>query len=116
MTKSTAKVFSIICILLAGFLFYQGVIFLNDGMDKKDNYYNSDYSSVNAYVGGDAYNYITNAGYFSGYSALAGSMFICSAIFLAMSLIIAIKYDVSILKFAIEESVAEKTSSPIEFD
>lgn len=50
-------------------------------IDVKNNYRNSDYSSLNknAYVGGDAYNYIINAGYFSGYMA-AGSGFLISAV------------------------------------
>lgn len=45
--------------------------------------YNSDYSSLrkNAYVGGDAYNYIINAEYFSGYVSLGGCLFITSSLY-----------------------------------
>ena len=49
-------------------------IFAYKAYDVKNNYYNSeDYwrLSENAYVGGDAYNYIINAGYFTGYSVWA---------------------------------------------
>ena len=42
------------------------------------NYRNSNTSyyskSVNAYVGGDAYNYIINACYFTGYVSLGGCL------------------------------------------
>ena len=43
------------------------------GYDKITNYYNSDYSMLNknAYVGGDAYNYIINGTYAAAYFVLA---------------------------------------------
>lgn len=47
-----------------------GLFSLAAAYDKKDRYYNSeDYSSLNenAYVGGDAYNYIINGTHFTGY-------------------------------------------------
>lgn len=66
-----------ICFIMAG------CFFVYDGFDKKDNYYSSDiyYTlSKNAYVGGDAYNYIINANYFTGYMILAGIMWFLSGI------------------------------------
>lgn len=60
-----------------------GIISISEGFYKKDTYRNSDtyYSgNVNAYVGGDAYNYIINAEYFAGYMALGGSLLVTSAI------------------------------------
>ena len=64
------------------------------GFDKKDNYYSSEYSyslNKNAYVGGDAYNYIINGTYFTGYSILAGSSFIISTMLFVSLVGISIK-------------------------
>lgn len=58
-------------------------IFVYKAFDVKENYYNSDtYTSFskNAYVGGDAYNYIINANYFTGYLTFAGCLYIISCI------------------------------------
>lgn len=49
----------------------------------KNEYYNSDsfYSlNKNAYVGGDAYNYIINGTYFTGYSVIGVGCMICAVI------------------------------------
>ena len=49
---------------------------INKGFDCKDNYYNSEEYAIlnqNAYVGGDAYNFIINGTYFTGYSVLGGA-------------------------------------------
>lgn len=49
---------------------------IRKGFDYKENYRNIDDRpslSVNAYVGGDAYNYIINGTYFSGFMALGGA-------------------------------------------
>jgi hypothetical protein len=56
--------------LLAAIMFYKGY-------DKMTNYRNSSYSSLNenAYVGGDAYNYIINGTYATGFFVL-GSGFL----------------------------------------
>ncbi len=60
-------------------------VFLYKGYDKITNYKNSNYKQENAYVGGDAYNYIINANYASGYFILAvgagiiGTMFALEA-------------------------------------
>lgn len=59
-----------------------GIIFLCMGFYKLLVYENPDSSyldSVNAYVGGDAYNYIINATYFATYSILGmGSLIIAT--------------------------------------
>ncbi len=51
------------------------------GIDKMTNYYNSDYSVLNknAYVGGDAYNYIINGNYATAFFVLT-TMFVLAAI------------------------------------
>ena len=58
-------------------------------------YYQSEkyYSlSKNAYVGGDAYNYIINANYFTGYICLGGTLYICSTILICMGMLL-VKLD-----------------------
>ena len=64
--------------------------FYSQGTDKKENYYNSDYSSLNknAYVGGDAYNYIINGNYSTGYYVLSMGFFISGISCLCSSAII----------------------------
>lgn len=57
---------SIILILIGGALFTKGAYV-------KNVYKNYTFTSANAYVGGDAYNYIINASYFSGYMAAGGA-------------------------------------------
>lgn len=77
------KSVSTFLLLLSIAFFTIGIICIYQGFDKKDNYYQSDYSwssNVNAYVGGDAYNYIINGTYFAGYCALGGSLLICGTI------------------------------------
>ena len=78
-SKKIIIIISIIFIIL-------GIVCTGIGFHKIINYRNSDtYPSrnVNAYVGGDAYNYIINAGYFAGYLSLGGSLLIVSAILLS---------------------------------
>ena len=61
-----------------------GTCFLIKGFHVKNvykNYSSSDYyydydDNVNAYVGGDAYNYIINGTYFAGFMALTGTMYL----------------------------------------
>ncbi len=67
-------------------LFFMAILFyiisfvdLSKGFDKMNHYHNNEYfpsKSVNAYVGGDAYNYIINAGYATGYFVLFAGFFI----------------------------------------
>lgn len=71
--------------LFAGMVVFalMGVIFAGIAFHKIFVYENSEYSweeNKNAYVGGDAYNYIINGTYFAGYSALSGAMFVCACV------------------------------------
>lgn len=78
--KRTASKFTVWCWLaIASFL--GGCITLYKGIDKMTNYYNSEYSSklVNAYVGGDAYNYIINGTYATAFFVLT-AMFALAAV------------------------------------
>ena len=58
--------FAILCIIGCAVFGYQAY-------DKYFNYFNNSYRSQNAYVGGDAYNYIINGTYFTGFSVLCAS-------------------------------------------
>lgn len=79
--KSTSKKISVWSVLSAcslGCSFFT----LHKGIDKMTNYYNSEnYPSlnVNAYVGGDAYNYIINGTYATAFFVLT-AMFVLAAI------------------------------------
>ena len=67
--------FSIISLVCACFTLYKGY-------DKMTNYYSSEYYAslnVNAYVGGDAYNYIINGNYATAFFVLT-LMFVVAAI------------------------------------
>lgn len=62
--------------IIAAILIVISISCINKGFDCKDNYYNSDKYAIlnqNAYVGGDAYNFIINGTYFTGYSVLGGA-------------------------------------------
>lgn len=79
--KNTASKFTVWCWLAAA-SFLGGCITLYKGIDKMTNYYyNSEYSSrlVNAYVGGDAYNYIINGTYATAFFVLT-AMFALAAV------------------------------------
>lgn len=71
------------CIIISAIMLILGIVCIGMGFDKMFNYHNSEYytsSNRNAYVGGDAYNYIINASYFSGYVSLGGCLLIASTI------------------------------------
>jgi len=72
-----------------------GCIFIGKAFDVKNNYYQgSTYStSKHSYVGGDAYNYIINANYFTGYITLAGTSFVSSVILIATDILIKSKNE-----------------------
>lgn len=56
--------------VVSGITLLIGLFSLVTAYDKKDNYYNSESLTTlneNAYVGGDAYNYIINGTHFTGY-------------------------------------------------
>ena len=67
------------------------VIMLGKGIDKMTNYTNSEYSwstNHNAYVGGDAYNYIINGNYATGFFTLATGFMITGTLLLGTGMII----------------------------
>ena len=84
--RTKVIIFAIICFIVSG-------IFFAKGHNVKNDYYNSDYSTLNknAYVGGDAYNYIINGTYFTGYSVIAAATLICGMILISNSIMISIK-------------------------
>lgn len=70
---------------LKKFLFFLAIVFVilfgvvtYKGYDKLTNYYNSEFGVLNknAYVGGDAYNYIINGTYAAAYFVLAAGFLI----------------------------------------
>ena len=70
--------------------------FLGRGFYVKNVYENSEYSFVdtkNAYVGGDAYNYIINGTYFSGFMALSGMLYVCATGLICTSFILESKIN-----------------------
>lgn len=78
--KKVRMIFRILCVLSLAF----SVLFSYKAIDVKNNYYNSEdysYLNTNAYVGGDAYNYIINGTYFTGYSVVASAGLVCMALF-----------------------------------
>lgn len=75
----TRKTILMIGAIITVACFITSVVFLALGFDKKNNYHQYDsyvLEDVNAYVVGDAYNYIINSGYFAGYAAVGGCFFI----------------------------------------
>lgn len=97
--KKTSIVTIMLCIatvfyLLSGFMLYKGY-------DKITNYYNSEYSTsnnINAYVGGDAYNYIINGNYSTGFFVLSAGFMITGTIFLSNGLFIGLIRNDSVQK------------------
>ena len=70
-------------LFLAISTFILGSFCIFKGFDKKENYDNPEYSwqdSTNAYVGGDAYNYIINSNYFTGYNVLGIGSYIVTVL------------------------------------
>ena len=65
-------------------MYVVGALYIILGFYKILVYRNSDYASLakNAYVGGDGYNYIINAGYATAYFVLAGVFIISATIML----------------------------------
>ena len=72
-------------LLVIAILFYLlSAVMLYKGYDKMTNYSNPEYSFMtthNAYVGGDAYNYIINGNYATGFFVLSGSFLITGTLF-----------------------------------
>lgn len=80
-----------ILLVIAVVLYIVSGIMLYKGHDKMTNYYNSEYSTsknVNAYVGGDAYNYIINGSYATGFFVLSMGFMVAGTICLSSGLIV----------------------------
>lgn len=81
-----------------------GIIFLCIGFFKAYVYSNPEWGdSINAYVGGDAYNYIINASFFTAYSILGMG-----------SLIIATISGVGAMFLSVEDNIKKDNKSIIE--
>ena len=83
--KNTIKASKHGCIVLAILLYFLSSIFLYQGYDKMTGY--DRYYYRNAYVGGDAYNYIINGTYATSYFVLASGCFIGGTMFVGIYLI-----------------------------
>lgn len=79
-------VLAIACFVVSG-------VFFGKGYNVKNEYRNSEYSIINknAYVGGDAYNYIINGTYFTGYSVIASAALLSGMILISDSIKITVK-------------------------
>lgn len=91
--------------VLSGTSLACGIYTLFKGIDKMTNYYNSEnYPSLNenAYVGGDAYNYIINGNY-------ATAFFVLTAMFVMAAIGLMILHYVSQNRIEIPPQVAPKT-------
>ena len=90
------KKISNICIAVAAILVIISGIFFYKGFDKKNNYHNNTIDSSlnnNAYVGGDAYNYIINSEYFVGYITIGSMALVCGSIFAGLGIVLHFKKD-----------------------
>lgn len=80
--KKGIVAFSCILLMVSAVCFWKG-------FDYKNNYYQSEkYSSINkhVYVGGDAYNYIINSNYFTGFMVLGSSAALGAIMLICISL------------------------------
>ena len=84
------QVFGVLLIVLSVISFVNCADYADKSFDKYEHYYNSEYSSLtkNAYVGGDAYNYIINGTYFTAFAVYSVGFGIGGAIFLTMGLLL----------------------------
>lgn len=84
-SSNRSKITTVLTILIGIILICLSLYFFNCGFDKKDNYVSS---LTNSYVGGDAYNYIINGTYFSGYMALGSGILVSGVGLLCTGLIL----------------------------
>lgn len=85
--KSSKKM---VIVVAFGLLIISAICFWK-GFDYKNNYYQSEkYPSLNknVYVGGDAYNYIINSNYFTGFMMLGSSAGIGAVILISTGLLL----------------------------
>ena len=69
------------------------IVFFSKAKDVKEVYHNSDYGSKNAYVGGDAYNYIINGTYFTGYSIIGSAGMLGAIILFGNAVMLTVKIE-----------------------
>lgn len=103
------KVVAVIMFIIAGIMLYKGY-------DKMTNYSNPEDSyrdSVNAYVGGDAYNYIINGNYATGFFVLAVGSAISGFICLGTSMIME---TINNTKVKVESNPTQSNNTKIEND
>lgn len=81
MKKTLKKNAATILLTLSLTMVIIGSVFMFKGYDVKHNYFNSEKYGENAYVGGDAYNFIINGTYFTAYSVLGIGSYIMASIF-----------------------------------
>ncbi|MBR3000740.1 MAG: hypothetical protein IKF39_07040 [Oscillospiraceae bacterium] len=82
--SKTLRIWAAISLVVAVFMFFKGY-------DKMTNYYMGTYSHAddkNAYVGGDAYNYIINGNYSTGFYVLSMGFFLSGVILLSSASIV----------------------------
>lgn len=101
--------------VVAVILFIIACIMLYKGYDKMTNYRSSEYSSrsVNAYVGGDAYNYIINGNYATGFFVLAVGSAISGFICLGTAMIME---TISNTKVKVEVIPTQSNNTKVESD
>lgn len=75
MKKKTVQAPFVISLILCIILLLLSLSFIGKGFALKDTY-----NYENKYVGGDAYNYIINGTYFSGYCTLGGTLLVCATL------------------------------------
>lgn len=80
MQKSSVRllflVLAILFLVLSAISFFKGY----DKLTNYENYENYPSLNVNAYVGGDAYNYIINGNYATGFFVLSMGLLVCSVL------------------------------------
>lgn len=84
----------IVLVIIAVLCFLLFAIMVYKGYDKMTNYDNPEsimLESTNAYVGGDAYNYIINGTYATAYYVLASGFFISGIICIIGSMFFSVK-------------------------
>ena len=84
----------VVLVIIAAVCFLLFAIMVFKGYDKMTNYKNPESAlleSINAYVGGDAYNYIINGTYATAYYVLAAGFFISGIICIIGSMIFSVE-------------------------
>lgn len=97
MKKNISKILIVIAICL----FVSGSIFVTKGFDKKNNYYYSEDKpelNVNVYVGADAYNFIINSNYFTGYLVLGSTLLLMGTIICIAGVYLSVNYQLNEIK------------------